>query len=143
MRKILFARVSGSLSGNSKSKIQNRKRLALSVIAFVIVAACGPMAQAQQTGKVPRIGYLFNTTPSAAAFRVEAFRQGLRELGYAEGKNIVIESRYSEGKLDRLHALVAEFVRLKVEVIVTEWSDSNPCCQGSDKNDSDCLCAGR
>jgi putative ABC transport system substrate-binding protein len=118
MRKILFERGSGFLSGNWKSKIQNLKWLALSVIAFVIVAACGPMAQAQQTGKVPRIGYLFNTSPSAAAFRVEAFRQGLRELGYAEGKNIVIESRYSEGKPDRLHALVAELVRLKVKVIV-------------------------
>jgi putative ABC transport system substrate-binding protein len=119
MRKILFERVSGSLSGNWKSKIQNRKWLALSVIAFVIVTACGPIAQAQQTGKVPRIGYLFNTTPSVAALRVEAFRQGLRELGYVEGKNIVLESRYSEGKIDRLHALVAELVRLKAEVIVT------------------------
>jgi putative ABC transport system substrate-binding protein len=118
MRKILFERVSGSLSGNWKSKIQNRKWLALSVIAFVIVTACGPIAQAQQTGKVPRIGYLFNTTPSVAALRVEAFRQGLRELGYVEGKNIVLESRYSEGKIDRLHALVAELVRLKAEVIV-------------------------
>jgi len=119
MRKILFERISGSLSGNWKSKIQNRKWLALSVIAFVIVAACGPMAQAQQTAKISRIGYLFNTTPSVAALRVEAFRQGLRELGYVEGKNIVLESRYSEGKIDRLHALVAELVRLKTEVIVT------------------------
>ncbi len=118
MRKILFERISGSLSGNWKSKIQNRKWLALSVIAFVIVAACWPVAHAQQIGQVPHIAYLFNTTPSSAALRVEAFRQGLRELGYVEGKNIVIESRYSEGKIDRLHALVAELVRLKTEVIV-------------------------
>jgi putative tryptophan/tyrosine transport system substrate-binding protein len=54
--------------------------------------------------------------------RTEAFRQGLRELGYVEGKNIVLESRYSEGKIDRLHALVAEFVRLKADVIVTRRS---------------------
>jgi putative tryptophan/tyrosine transport system substrate-binding protein len=119
MRKILFERISGSLSDNWKSKIQNRKWLTLSVIAFVIMTACAAIAQAQQTGKVPRIGYLFNTTPSVAALRVEAFRQGLRELGYVEGKNIVLESGYSEGKIDRLHALVAEFVRLKTEVIVT------------------------
>jgi putative tryptophan/tyrosine transport system substrate-binding protein len=54
--------------------------------------------------------------------RTEAFRQGLRELGYVEGKNIVLESGYSEGKIDRLHALVAEFVRLKADVIVTRRS---------------------
>ena len=59
------------------------------------------------------------TSPSAISARVEAFRQGLRELGYVEGKNIVIEWRYAEGKLDRLPALAAELVRLKVDIIVT------------------------
>ena len=57
--------------------------------------------------------------PSAIAARVEAFRRGLRELGYVEGKNIVIEWRYAEGKLDRLTELAAELVRLKVDVIVS------------------------
>ena len=76
-------------------------------------------ARAQQPTKVPRIGFLFNISPSAAATRVEAFRRGLRELGYVEGKNIVIEYRYAEGKLDRLSALAAELVRLKVDIIVT------------------------
>ena len=57
--------------------------------------------------------------PSATPARIETFRQGLRELGYVEGKNIVIEWRYAEGKLDRLPALAAELVRLKVDIIVT------------------------
>ena len=76
-------------------------------------------AEAQQSKKVPRIGYLSATSPSANVARIEAFRQGLRELGYVEGKNIVIEWRFAEGKLDRLSALIAELVSLKVEVIVT------------------------
>jgi putative tryptophan/tyrosine transport system substrate-binding protein len=76
-------------------------------------------AEAQQPIKIPRIGYLGGASPSLAAARIEAFRQGLRELGYVEGKNVVIEYRYAEGKLDRLPALAAELVRLKVDVIVT------------------------
>ena len=75
-------------------------------------------AQAQQPTKVPRIGYL-SAPPFRFHGRLEAFRQGLRELGYVEGKNIVIEWRHAEGKLDRLPALAAELVRLKVDVIVT------------------------
>src|SRR5882724_1276702 len=71
---------------------------------------------AQQTTKVPPIGYLAAALTSA---RNEAFRQGLRELGYVEGKNIVIEWRSAEGKLDRIPALAAELVRLKVDIIVT------------------------
>ena len=76
-------------------------------------------AKAQQPAKIPRIGFLSPAFPSANPARSEAFRQGLRELGYVEGKNIVIEWRSAEGKLDRLPALAAELVRLKVDVIVT------------------------
>jgi putative ABC transport system substrate-binding protein len=76
-------------------------------------------AQAQQPTKVPRIGFLIGGSASTVAARTEAFRQGLRELGYVEGKNIVIEWRYAEGKLDRLPALAAELVSLKVDIIVT------------------------
>jgi ABC-type uncharacterized transport system substrate-binding protein len=76
-------------------------------------------AHAQQPTQVPRIGFLAALSPSAISDRVEAFRQGLRELGYVEGKNIVIEWRYADGKADRLPALAAELVRLKVAVIVT------------------------
>ena len=76
-------------------------------------------AAAQQPKKVPRIGFLGATSPSTISARVEAFRQGLRELGYVEGKSIFIDWRFAEGKADRLPALAAELVRLKVDVIVT------------------------
>ena len=86
---------------------------------LVLVLGCVGMALAQQSGKVARIGFLSGSSPSAVSARVEAFRQGLLELGYVEGKSIVIEYRYAEGKLDRLPALAAELVRLKVDIIVS------------------------
>jgi putative ABC transport system substrate-binding protein len=76
-------------------------------------------AGAQQPKKIPRIGILSAAVPPGNPARREAFRQGLRELGYVEGKNIIIEYRFAEGKLDRLPALAAELVRLKVDVIIT------------------------
>jgi len=99
-------------------RIQNRKLVGI-VVLIIAFAMCGAVAQAQQPTKVPRIGYLQATPSSAVGARTEAFRQGLRELGYTEGKTIVIEYRYAEGKLDRLPALVAELVRLKVDIIVS------------------------
>ena len=90
-----------------------------SILVAALVLALGAMTHAQQPTKVPRIGYLGATSVSATSDRTEPFRQGLRELGYVEGKNIVIEWRYAEGKLDRLPALAAELVRLKVDIIVT------------------------
>jgi len=90
------------------------------LVIFVTLAACGVVAQAQQSTKFPRIGYLGGVSPSANSARIEAFRRGLRELGYIEGKNIVIEWRHAEAaKLDRLPALAAELVRLKVDIVVT------------------------
>jgi putative ABC transport system substrate-binding protein len=109
---------SKSFSDNRKSKIQNLKWGGIVAIA-VAFAMCGAVAQAQQAKKVPRIAYLTGNSPSTNVARIEAFRQGLRELGYVEGKNIIIEWRYAEGKADRLPALAAELVRIKVEVIVT------------------------
>ena len=79
-------------------------------------------ASAQQPAKVPRIGYLGGASPSLA--RREAFRQGLRDHGYIEGKNIVVEWRSGEGKVDRVPGLAAELVRLNVDVIVTDGSGS-------------------
>jgi putative ABC transport system substrate-binding protein len=79
-------------------------------------------ARAQQSGKMPRIGVLAAGVPTTYVSRYEAFRHGLRELGYVEGQNIAIEYRYGEGKYERLPALAAELVRLKVDVIVTSSS---------------------
>ena len=75
-------------------------------------------ADAQQAGKVSRIGFLWTLSPSDMSLRLDAFRQGLRELGWVEGQNIVIEYRFAEGRFDRLPDLAAELVRLKVDIIV-------------------------
>jgi putative ABC transport system substrate-binding protein len=82
--------------------------------------------QAQQPANVHRIGFLTATSLSAVSARIEAFRQGLRDVGYMEGKNIVIDYRSVEGKADRLAELAAQLVNLKVEVIVTAGSASTP-----------------
>ncbi len=74
---------------------------------------------AQQPAKIPRIGYLGQASPAALAARIESFRQGLRELGYIEGKNIVIEWRNAGGSPDRVRELAAELAGLKVDVIVS------------------------
>jgi putative ABC transport system substrate-binding protein len=91
----------------------------LGLLLATFVLATAHRAQAQQATRIPVIARLGASAAYAEAARVEAFRQGLRELGYIEGKNIVIEWRHAEGKLDRLPALAAELVRLKVDVIVT------------------------
>ena len=91
------------------------------VLTLFLVILFAPLSwgEAQQPKKVPRIGFLVGSSPSAVSERIEAFRQTLRELGYVEGKNIVIEWRYAEGKPDRLSELATELVRLKVDVIVS------------------------
>ena len=90
----------------------------LSILFVVVLLAVAVIATAQQPKKVPRIGYLSGSARSVVSDRTEAIRQSLRELGYVEGKNIVIEQRYAEGNLDRLPELAAELVRLKVDIIV-------------------------
>jgi ABC-type uncharacterized transport system substrate-binding protein len=91
----------------------------LTCLLLTVLLLTVSIANAQQPKKVPRIGYLEAASASANLARTEAFRQGLRELGYVEGKNIVIDWRYAEGKVDRLPALAAELVHLNVDVIVT------------------------
>ncbi len=75
-------------------------------------------SEAQQATNVPRIGYLTGGSVDVDKSRLAAFQQGLQELGYSEGQNIVIEQRCAEGRLDRLPELAAELVRLKVDVLV-------------------------
>jgi putative ABC transport system substrate-binding protein len=96
-----------------------RKAALLSILIVVVQLAVEVIAEAQQPKKVPRVGYLTGATPDGISVRTEAFRQGLRELGYSEGENIVIEYRYADLKSDRLSALAAELVRLKVDIIIT------------------------
>jgi putative ABC transport system substrate-binding protein len=94
----------------------NKPFVWLVTILFLVSATS---THAQQPTKVPRIGYLSGS--SSARTMVEAFRQGLRDRGYTEGKNILVEYRSVEGKLDRASSLVAEFVRLKVDLVVVTF----------------------
>jgi putative tryptophan/tyrosine transport system substrate-binding protein len=102
-----------------KSKIGGgMKRFVGFFAIFVTLAPCGVVAQAQQSKKVPRLGYLLAGDPASESTRFEPIRAALRDLGYVEGQNIAFEYRTTEGKRDRAAELVAELVRLKVDVIV-------------------------
>jgi putative ABC transport system substrate-binding protein len=103
-------------------------KIVLIVLCVMFFALCCA-AEAQPPAKIYRIGYLAPGSASALGARMDAFRQGLRELGYVEGKNIFIERRHADGKLDRLPAIAAQLVRLKVEVIVTGGSASTRAAQ--------------
>jgi putative ABC transport system substrate-binding protein len=100
-----------------------KRKIGFWLLATAFLATV-PLAQSQQSMKIPRIGHLSAVSPSSISDRIKAFRQGLRDLGYVEGKNILIEYRYAEGKLDRLRDLAAELVRLKVDIIVTGGSQT-------------------
>ena len=82
-----------------------------------VLLAAPLVAEAQQVTRVPRVGYLSPLTASADGSRSEAFRQGLRELGYVEGQNVIFERRYAGGHLERVPDLAAELVRMPVDVI--------------------------
>jgi putative tryptophan/tyrosine transport system substrate-binding protein len=94
------------------------KTLVYTLLALILATI--HLAEAQQpAGKVPRIGILLPNPPTLSPQLLKAFQQGLRELGYVEGQNIVIEYRFGEGKSERYDYLAAELVQLKVDVIVT------------------------
>jgi putative tryptophan/tyrosine transport system substrate-binding protein len=96
----------------------------LIALCATLFAFCSSAHAQQQPKKIPRIGFLNAGSPSAIAARLEAFQQGLRELGYVEGKSIVIEHRSAEGKTDRLPELAVELVRLKVDIIFSTGPQS-------------------
>ena len=95
------------------------KRKITGLALWALLFALGVSVEAQQPKKIAKIGYLLPSTPEAAAHLLEAFRQGLRELGYVEGKSFVLELRHGEAKAERLPELARELVGLKVDVIVT------------------------
>jgi len=106
----------------SKQAAMVSKLAVLLLISWTLVFV--RLAEAQQPKKVPRIGLLGVASASALTGQLDAFRQGLRELGYIEGKNIVVEYRYADAKADRVPELAAELVDLKVDVIVTYQTPS-------------------
>ena len=99
-----------------------RGKVFKTLILLIFMSVLVPLAEAQQQKKVPRIGFLGAASATSQASRLDAFRQGLRELGYVEGKNIIVEYRHAEGKFERLPELSAELMRLKVDIIVTQGS---------------------
>jgi putative ABC transport system substrate-binding protein len=102
-----------------KATANNRKVQFFGFFLCMLLFGIGSVIQAQQPTKVPRIGYLMVAPLAAASSRIEPFRQRLREIGYVEGKNILIEWRSAEGNPARMSALAAEFVQVKVNLIVT------------------------
>ena len=99
------------------------KKIGLSsILIAVVLLAVGVIAEAQQLGKIHRIGVLSGGFPGSSA-DIEAFRQGLRDHGYVEGKNLIIEYRYAEGKRDRYPDLASDLVRLKVDVIIANGTE--------------------
>jgi len=94
-----------------------KKKITVLTLCAMLFALCS-FAEAQQPGKVFRIGFLVDSTASNIAVRLDNFRQELSRLGWIEGKNVAIEYRFAEGKLERLPELAADLVRLKVDLIV-------------------------
>src|SRR5262245_37204391 len=94
-----------------------KRKITVLALSTMLFAICGS-AEAQETGKVFRIGFLDSSTASGMAVLVDAFRQELSKLGWTEAKNITIEYRFAEGKFERLAELAADLVRLKVDLIV-------------------------
>jgi putative ABC transport system substrate-binding protein len=103
---------------NEQFKTQKRKLVGIFVLGSAF-ATCGATAWSQPAKKIPRIGFLVASFPASVSTRLDAFRERLGELGYTEGKTVLIESRYAEGQLENLPTLAAELVNRKVDVILS------------------------
>src|SRR6266511_1191495 len=98
-----------------------------SILVAVVLLVVAVISEAQQPGKIPRIGYLSRRgepTPTNPDPNANAFRRGLRDLGYVEGKNILIDFRYAEGKTDRFPSMIADLLQLKVDILVSGTSQA-------------------
>src|SRR5215471_8146733 len=93
-------------------------RLTTGVVLLLLLAVAPRVVEAQQAGRIYRIGVFFASNPTVTASNNEAFTQGLRERGYVEGQNVVLERRYGESRTERMAEVAAELVRMKVDVIV-------------------------
>ncbi len=114
----------------ARRRIENLKWLGLFAIV-VALTVCGARAQAQQPGKILRIGFLDTSTASGMAVLIDAFRQELSKLGWIEGKNLTIEYRFAEGKSERSPDLAADLVRLKVDLIVASGGPTRLAAKGA------------
>ena len=110
--------------GNRKRATGNNTKLTLCALGAMLFAVCS-FAEAQQTGKIFRIGFLDNSTASGMAVLIDAFRQELSKLGWVEGTNITMEYRFGEQRPERMPELAADLVRLKVDLIVTSGTPSS------------------
>jgi len=104
--------------GKNRMRFRSENNLKFAVVVGAVLLALSFPAEAQQPKKVPRIGFLESGGAERTKSRLAAFEQGLRELGYVQGKNILIEQRYAAGQFEKLPELAAELVRLKVDVIL-------------------------
>jgi len=119
--------MSHEVTGNSKRAKVIRSTLCVILLAFAVAV------DAQPSKKVPRLGVLITARPSTASRRIEAFERGLRELGYVEGKNIIFEFRYAEGRPETLPERVDELVRLNVDVLVVDTSNATQAAKNATK----------
>jgi putative ABC transport system substrate-binding protein len=120
-----------------KEQEKMTRKITVLTLCAMLIELCGSVG-AQQPTKMARIGYLGAASPSSNTDRIEAFRQGLREVGYIEGKNIIVEYRYAEEKFDRLPTLAAELVGLKVRHYRLGWLGGNTSSQRSNRYHSHC-----
>jgi ABC-type uncharacterized transport system substrate-binding protein len=119
--------MSHEVTGNSKRVKVFGSTLCVILLAFAVTV------EAQPSKKLPRLGVLISTRPATASRRIEAFERGLRELGYVEGKNIIFEFRYAEGRPETLPERVDELVRLNVDVLVVDTSNATQAAKNATK----------